>query len=239
MKQLRFFILLTFVLMSSYLTAELNYCFIKDEAKHLANQKLLESILEQELAVCPYNSPSDQANFLSRRIHTIGKALLAEGFLCEAYGTPTVHPQAYLCFNFFPLWEGKNHSIPLTFFVYAWPSKELALSYNSNDPRNQYYASLIHSHPISCAFAVLDGSLIQKSFELIEGTTVRLTHTERFFKGEGEIDDLSGLFIHQMYNPEKSTKLTLSLHIYGLDSSQKVIQSFNETASHHTYRTLD
>lgn len=218
---------------------DIKHCYIKDEVKHKYNQKLLEAILEQELAIYGLNGkPIDQANHLSRRITQIANALIKNGFLNEAYEMPKADQQSLIAFNCFALCEGKNknNSIPLTFFVYVWPSKESALKYHKNDSQNHHYASPIHSHPLPCAFAVLDGTLIQKNYEIVTGQTVRLIEEERFQKGEGDVDDLKNPFIHQLYHPGTSSKLCLSLHAYGLDSAEKVMQCFRETRAEHSYK---
>lgn len=210
-------------------------CYIKDSAKHEFNQKLLKTILEQEQV--PNRTPVDQAHHLSARIRQIAQALLKNGFKTDAYEVPEIDPNSVVSFNCFPIWEGEKNSsepIPLTFFVYLWPSEELALKYHHSDPFNNRYASIIHRHPIPCAFAVLQGTLIQNNYVLVD-KTIRLIDEEKFQAGEGDIDDLKKPVIHKLSNKGDSSKISLSLHAYGLSSAEKVMACFLETLSVCSY----
>lgn len=184
----------------------------------------------------------DQSNYLSARITNIANTLLKDGFLADAYEIPNFDQNSIISFNCFALWEGEKNtkgSIPLTFFVYIWPSEELALKHNSANPLNRRYSSIIHSHPIPCSFAVLQGTLIQKNYECIGSDPmakfVRLIDEEIFRKGEGDVDDLTKPRIHQLYNNGHNSKICLSLHAYGLSSAEKVMTCFRETISERTY----
>lgn len=208
-------------------------CYVVDASKHESNQKLLIAIVKQELAsLSPKKTPDEQAKYLGNRINQISDKLLKRGFAAEAYGIPELDENSIVSFNCFSLWEGK--SIPLTFFVYVWPSEELALKYNFADPLNRHYCSDIHSHPIPCAFAVLEGTFYQKNYVRSEGG-VQFIGEEVFQKCEGSIDDLQEPFIHQMYSKGTGTKPALSLHAYGLSSEAKVMQCFDENSSQHSY----
>lgn len=216
--------------------AGVSYCYVVDDAKHEYNRKLLHAIVEQELsALGPKKTAVDKAKYLSARISRIADKLLKKGFAADAYGIPPLEKNEAISFNYFGLWEGEAKSIPITFLVYVWPSEELALKYNAEDA---YYASDIHSHPISCAFAVLDGVLHQKSYELVEKRTVRLANEEVFKKCEGSVDDLNKPFIHQMYSKGTGAKPSLSLHAYGLSTVEKVMQSFEENSVMHSYNRI-
>lgn len=225
---------------------DVKYCYIKDIVKHESNQKVLKTILEQELASHVSNrDPADQANHLSSRITQIANAMLKNGFLAEAYKVPEFDRNSVVSFNCFALWEGDNNatgSIPLTFFVYVWPSEELALKYNPSEPLNFRYASIIHSHPIPCAFAVLQGALIQNNYEQVSSystdRSIRFIDEEIFREGEGDIDDLKKKFIHKLYNRGTYSKVCLSLHAYGLSSSEKVMACFRETLSKCSYEDV-
>lgn len=236
-----FLVLLLGLTCTSFLDADFKNCYIKDRTKHETNQKLLEAILEQELASDPSKDPSCQARNLMARITQIGSALLEHGFATEAYEMPELDCNSIVTFNCFTLWEGDNNpsgSIPLTLFVYVWPSEEVALKYN---PRlqNHYYGSNIHSHPITCAFTVLQGDLVQNNYQPIpshpDSQAVQLTCQELFRKGTGDIDDLKQLFIHQLYNQGHCSRVSLSLHAYGLPSKEKVMNCFRETSLQCSY----
>jgi hypothetical protein len=216
-------------------------CYIKDRTKHEANQKILKSILEQELAYPISNwEPADQANYLSASITKITEALIRKGFMADAYEVPKVDQNSILSFKSFALWEGDGNgpgSIPITFFVYVWPSEELALLYNPSDPANYRYASNIHSHPISCAFAVLQGALHQTNYQHTSpcNRIVKIIGEEMFQEGEGEVDDLQKPFIHKLCNRSAHSRVCLSLHAYGLPSAEKVMACFRETFSECSY----
>lgn len=225
---------------------EVKPCYIADNAKHESNKKLLSIILEKELAQLASKKPSEKAHYLSSRIIHIADALLKKGFFSEAYAIPMEKRDALLSFNSFALWEGDKNgseSLPLTFFVYVWPPKHLALQYNSSDPQNCYYASIIHSHPIPCAFAILQGTLIQKNYaEVINypiDKVVRLINEERIQLGQGSVDDLKSPFIHQLYCNDMGSRPCISLHAYGLSSAEKVMHYFKETLSQCTYKDIE
>jgi len=238
---MRIFRVLLLLIPILFFGLDVKFCAISDLAKHEANQKLLNSIIKQELAALgPKKTAAEQANYLSHRITQIANALLKDGFATDAYKNPQLEVNSVVSFDCFPLWEGENNqSIPLTFFVYVWPSEEFALQSNSSNPGNIYYGSIIHSHPIPCALAVLDGTLIQRNYELVASDSidrvVRLTDEDVFQKCEGAVDDLSEPFIHQIYAKDSGSKPTLSLHVYGLPSQEKVMASFKETSSSHSY----
>ncbi|MBA2726708.1 MAG: hypothetical protein H0U49_00845 [Parachlamydiaceae bacterium] len=168
-------------------------------------------------------------------ISQITKALVKEGFSIDAYEVPEIDQNSVTSFNCFTLWEGDNKfsgSIPLTFFVYVWPSEGLATCASKS-----LNASIIHSHPIPCAFAVLKGTLVQKKYELVTssslGNSIRVIDEIIFCEGEGDIDGLKNHFIHKLCN--KGSSVCLSLHAYGLPSSGEVMACFRDTESTCSY----
>lgn len=213
--------------------------FISDFSKHEANQQILGAILEEEIDLLNAKRSVDKAHDLAKRISQIAEALSAKGFSIDAYQIPDIDQNSIVSFNHFVLWEGgqnRNESIPLTFFVYVWPSKELAQKYYK-DSWNSYYGTEIHSHPIACAFALLEGTLIERSYELIDPAKrkVQLIHEERFEKFEGSIDDLNQSFIHQVYSKANGKAFAVSLHAYGLPTEKQVVEAFEENSHLHTY----
>lgn len=236
-----FILLLLFLLQFSnkIYSLDVKYCYIKDRVKHESNQKLLKTVLEQELTrhVSSW-PPVDQANYLSAKITNIAQEIVKKGFSADAYEVPEFDQSSVVSFNCFALWEGQNNatgSIPLTFFVYVWPSEEFALKYNPSDPSNRRYSSIIHSHPIPCAFAVLQGAITQNNYEQVSAKGIRFIDQEIFHEGEGDADDLKRPFIHKLYNRGDHSNVCLSLHAYGLPSSEKVMTCFRETFSRCTY----
>ena len=217
---------------------DIKLCYISDLSKHASNQKLLEAILKEELAhISPEASLNEKSAYLTSRITKIAEKLIQQGFSTAAYGAPVLDKKSTVSFNYFTLWEGGT--IPLTFLVYAWPSEEYALRYNSD---NSYYGSSVHSHPITCAFAVLEGRLFQKNYEQQQfypiEKVVRFLSEDQFNPCEGAIDDLKNPFIHKLYSKGRGDALTLSLHVYGLPTEEQVMQTFEETTAHHTYHYL-
>ncbi len=194
---------------------------IVDVQKHESNQKILEKILKEELAT--QRSAISAEKYLLLKVHEIAKKLVENGFSADAYST-----SQEIEYDAFPLWEGKT--IPATFFVYVWPSQEAALQLN---PNRGAYGTTIHSHPIPCALAVLDGSLIQQNFEKVEANLARAIGEETFNQFEGPIDDLKEPFIHRIYSKASPA---LSLHIYGLPTAEKVYKCFEENYLSHTFR---
>lgn len=210
--------------------AEVKYCAIVDASKHASNQALLKGIVAEELA---NKALEDRARYLMSRIASIAEKLMKRGFAVDAYGIPRMNKNSIAAFDCFALWEGEqNASIPLTFFVYVWPSEEFALQYNAN---SHFYRTNIHSHPIACAFVVLEGALIERNYELVSGRKVRMINEEKFERYKGSIDDLGAPFIHQLYSQGGGSIPALSLHAYGLASEAKVMGSFRETRSSHSY----
>jgi hypothetical protein len=242
MRNLKFILVFLF-LMPNFNTLnalEIKHCYIKDSAKHESNQKLLKQILDEQLSVWSHMSSSAQAYHLSFRISQIAEKMLKYGFAVDAYEVPEIDQNSAVSFNHFTLWEGENNpgAIPLTFFVYVWPSEEFALKYNPCTTQNCFYASNIHTHPISCAFAVLEGTIIQNNYQPIGAPgehLVRLVCRDMFQRCEGEVDDAKNPpFIHQLFS-KNTPRMSLSLHAYGLSSGKKVMDCFKKTRSECSY----
>ncbi|MBS3904036.1 MAG: hypothetical protein KGZ39_01765 [Simkania sp.] len=238
---MRIAILFVLLFSNALFAFDLRYCLVVDASKHEANQKILKDILEQELA--SFNTEktvADKADYLLGRVAQIAHALLRNGFSSDAYGLPDIDESSIAAYQRFALWEGAQNgveSIPLTFFAYVWPSSEFALQYNPTDPCNCRYLTLIHSHPISCSFSVLQGTLIQKNYELVDRVDrmVRLISEESFQELGGSIDRLTGpIFIHQLHGAGGFAP-AVSLHAYGLATAEEVVRCFCETRSFHSY----
>jgi hypothetical protein len=215
---------------------EVKSCYIKDAIKHEANQKLLHSIIDRKLESVAGKTSEEHAKHLSIAITEIAQSLLNEGFLADAYAVPETDQNSLTAFNCFEIWAGdKNFSslIPLTFFIYVWPAEEQTSCPNSLN------SSIIHSHPIPCAFAVLHGSILQKNYEVVCSDAmdkkIKFANEKIFNVGEGEIDDLKNQFIHKLYNPGTNSAVSLSLHAYGLPSAEKVMACFRDTESTCSY----
>lgn len=214
-------------------------CFIRDCSKHKANQNLFKSIVEEELALLdPSIGARDQADHLMRKISEFAKRLLNDGFAIDAYGIPEIDESTIASYYSFPLWEGGGHigeSIPATFFAYVWPSQESILEYHPSHFGRFPYGTKIHSHPIPCAFAVLEGILFQSNYELVGVKSVRWIAEEQFARFEGALDLIENPFIHQVYTKGMGPKPAISLHAYGLPYEEKVRQCFLESRCTHYF----
>lgn len=226
-------ILLTLLLFFSCSYAlEVKHCVISDQAKHEKNSKILAQILDEEIANISQFDGTIQSLYLFSRIDKIAKKLLERGFSQDAYQLPEINDHYIVSFTRLPVWEGgKNakNNIPITFFFYLWPNEEYALKFLASSAVNSKYASIIHSHPIYCAFTVLDGSLVQRNFEEVDekSRTVSLIDQEILHVGDGTFDDLRNSMIHQIVN-KGDHPLAISLHAYGLPTAKKVVDSFYE-----------
>jgi hypothetical protein len=219
---------------------EIKNCFIADPVKHASNKQLIDVVINEKLSEVSKKKGIDQANYLTANILQIADALLKKGFSNTAYAVPLLDQNSIVSFNQFVLWEGgcsAKESIPVTFFVYVWPSEKLALHYNASNPSNNRYASNIHSHPVSCAFAVLQGVLIQNNYQLNSdnpnGNIVDFMGEEILPVGAADIDDLKKIFIHQLYSRENDDKPCISLHAYGLPTADKVMECFRLSYDKH------
>ena len=242
-----FLVLLIGISSDALYSAQVRSCYIADAAKHLSNKRLLQAIVDRELAASnPHQTPDEKARVFSKKITNIATELLKRGFHTDAYAVPNPDQQTLLAFNYFALWEGETMSkdgIPLTFLVYVWPPEELATTYYSSGGQNSHYASCIHSHPISCAMAVLKGTFIQQNYVAVSTPQqrrgiARLVDEETLHTCEGDVDDLSAPFIHRMIGHDTGSEPCLSLHAYGASSEAAVTRIFNETFSRCVY-TLD
>lgn len=223
-----------FLVSISLFGLDVKYCVLTDASKHEANQKLLQSLLDRELSLLDSSMPA--ADHLLTNISQIAEKLLKDGFDIDVYGVPEIDEDSIASYHAFALWEGEEQAVPLTFFVYVWPSEEYVLGIHPSHTSRFPYGTKIHSHPISCGFAVLEGTLIQHNFERIHPTrSLRWTGEETFRKIEGAIDLLGVPFIHQVYAKGMGSKPAISLHAYGLQSAEKVRQCFADMRAIHFY----
>lgn len=218
---------------------------IQDLKLHRENQALFADLIDQQLESIDSSRPAELLRFLNYHIHDLGQLILQKGFDLSAYHYSTYRDPnlSYLYFTVTPIWEGKMYArrpLPLTFFLYVWPSESLARQCNSipnpQDDRAYYYASDIHSHPITCAFTVLRGRLIQETYSLIQEhpVDIRKIDEQTFKEGEYCVDDHSGLFIHRLVSRQTGNP-TISLHAYGAGGAYEVIHLFQQHAFQFPY----
>jgi hypothetical protein len=223
-----------FLVSISVFGLDVKQCIITDASKHEANQRLLHSVLNRELSMLDASMPV--ADQLLANISQIAEQLLQDGFDIDAYGVQEIDERSIASYHAYTLWEGEEQAIPLTFFIYVWPREEYVLSIHSSHPSRFPYGTKIHSHPISCGFAVLEGTLIQNNYEQIHPTrSLRWAGEDTFGKTEGDIDLLAVPFIHQVYAKGIGSKPAISLHAYGLPTAAKVRECFARMRTDHFY----
>lgn len=214
---------------------------ILNESDHIQNQRIFASIIDQELKKLPQSfSPNKRAFELSQRIHFFGEQALSQGFNLSAYTYSRYSSPPFLVFAAIPIWEGGKQKIPLTFFVYIWPTESLALETQKNAPHpNDYYASDIHRHPISCAFTVLKGQIDQESYTQLRHVSnplVKQSSCETLRAGQCEIDSGKDESIHRLIC--RGNEPAITLHAYGAPSAPEVFRSFERVRSTHSYRNV-
>ena len=90
---------------------------------------------------------------------------------------------------------------------FFWPNEPL-LQFNGATSANR--ATNIHSHPIPCAFSVLQGVVREQTYTSINQQAF-LKNVTDYKVGEGSIDLLDSLFVHRL----SGLGAAYSLHIYG------------------------
>ena len=226
---MKIFLMLYIFLSAALHSLQVAPCYIQEADLHASNQQILAQIIDRALDA----QPPDPASHLLSNISHIARQLLNQGFSPAAYAVPSIDQDTEAAYQSFPLWEGASRSIPLTFFLYVWPSQETsALS-----PAHIHYATPIHSHPIPCALSVLHGTLLQQNYQLVDtARSVRLIGHEIFQPLQGAIDNLDHPFIHRICGTGANP--AVSLHVYGLATKEEVWKSFRETKGQHVYKKV-
>jgi hypothetical protein len=209
---------------------------ILDLVKHARNQSICNQVMSQHLTLLHSFSPQKQAKQISRQVNRIAQELLAEGLdlTVYSYGTTPTHS---VFFSAHSLWEGQSvePSIPLSLLIYAWPPENYAKQCHSP---YLSYSTPVHSHPISCAFTVLQGTLLQELFlpQLpLEIKKAKKIKEEILSSGQVTIDEPSSFFAHRMVCQDQGKKTALSLHAYGAAKAADVQEIFRSTAPDYQY----
>lgn len=204
---------------------------VENEVQHKKNKDILAKVIEKMLLRYP------EASEFSQHIGEIGKeALKEQGFSLSTYKYKKHPDTGELCFVTLPMWEGRDR-VPVTLFFYIWPSKEEALR-TEKAIDNGYYASNIHSHPISCAFTVLQGSITQYEYTKDDShllMPVREVGKKKIHYGEQEVDLNEAPFIHQLVFEDDSKKPAITCHVYGKSTALEVMETFRRTRGEHVY----
>lgn len=199
-----------------------------DPTFHDMNKCILERAIEHQLAILRPKTPTQAAYELSLHLPDIAKKALEDGFNPHIYFYKKSSRTQELIYHAEELWEGRDHnSIPLTFFVFVWPPENLAKQAN---PQSCFYASSVHSHPISCALVVLFGSITQ---EVYQDCPLRKIGEEVLKVGDFSFDDNNDPFIHRLVCRSPGSSPAITLHAYGAASTKEVDKIFEETRSAH------
>ena len=197
-------------------------------AFHQKNQEIFAEVIEDYLQ---RNEGTDE---IYLQIGQIGKEILRRGFNLSAY-TYREHSETHeLCFTAVPIWEGGDR-VPITFFLYIWPSKDEAAK---RPILGGYWASNIHSHPIECAFTVVQRQITQYQFQQASNRSDKIVQKidrQVFTKGEQEVDLNGSPFIHQMAFEGEGKQPAITLHAYGCTTAKGVRKIFADTGEECAY----
>ncbi len=202
-----------------------------------APDPILARIIKGRLSSYPTEAtPEEKAALLSREIGQIAHEAKQNGMDLQSYikQPPAGHAPS-LCSEM--VWEGRTEGIPLTFFIYTWPAERVA---RAIAPHSTLYRSNVHKHSTSCAFTILQGSLVQENFSDVSGYTcniARFESTDHLVEGDVEIDDLSSPspFVHRLLCRDKQKEMSISLHAYGHPSEDQVLRSADAFAQKYAY----
>jgi hypothetical protein len=224
---------------------------ICDSFTHHKNQQLCARIVQRKLQTYPTSfTPEESAHDLSLHLDHLAQDLLKHGLDLKAYSYGKCPGTPYLQFTMIPLCEGKTDvkpEIPLTLFIYVWPSenlaKRIAMSYRDReyDPRENYYASHIHGHPLTCSLTVLKGTLCQENYRVIQGwpfNIAKKNDEETLQQGMTAFDDNTSPFIHRLVNRNENCEPTFTLHGYGASTAKDVLNIFQATFNRYAYRSV-
>ncbi len=206
---------------------------IENATQHQKNKAIFNSVIEKALQRYP------TAETLLLHMGEIGEEARKNGLVLSAYSYVTHPDTGELCFTAIPIWEG-GERIPVTFFLYIWPSIGEALK-TEKAIDNSYYASNMHSHPIPCAFTLLQGSITEYCY--LQDKThplspVREVGKKKFYIGEGDVDLNASPFIHQMVFEGEGKKPAITCHAYGKPTASQVMETFRRTHNEHVYLHL-
>ena len=206
---------------------------------HQQNQRCCVQVM-QEICETFLDSftPQQKRDMLSLHLGDIARKLIENGLDLNAYSYDIDANSSFLQFSKITLWEGglDSHSeIPLALFIYVWPpehlAKKVAVSQHasSNDPRQNHYATNIHSHPLSCALTVLKGTICQENYQAIKGWPFNVAQKkdeEILREGMSTYDDNHSLFIHRIVCRNEGVEPAITLHAYGASTAKEVHNSF-------------
>lgn len=199
---------------------------------HEMNKCIFAKAVESQLDLLQPKTPQQAACELSLHLPDIAKKALEDGFNPHIYFYKKSARTQELIYHAEEMWEGgkdrgQNPSIPLTFFVFIWPPEDLAKQTNA---QSCFYASSIHSHPISCALMVLSGSITQ---EMYQDCPLRKIGEEVLKVGDFRFDDNNDPFIHRLVCRSSGTSPAITLHAYGAATTKEVDKIFEETRATH------
>jgi hypothetical protein len=219
--------------------------------RHEANRTLCARILRKASHELPPSlTPRERADALSRKLDVLARELLSQGFDLNAYTYKRDATSPYVQFSMIALWEGGYEckpEIPLTLFIYVWPpeqfAQQLAIQRGAahDESDKGYYASNIHSHPITCGVILLQGTLCQENYRAVKGWPFKVARKENeeiLAPGTISFDDGSLPFIHRLVCRDEGQTPAISLHGYGAPSERKVRHLFRENFERDSYQHI-
>lgn len=203
-----------------------------------AQDPILAQIIQERLSSYPIQAtPKEKAAYLSHDIGLIAREAKQKGIDLRRYHKIYATNNGTPCLNSQPVWDGHSAGIPVTFFIYTWPAERIARSIN---PRSTLYSSNVHKHSTRCAFAILQGTLVQENYTDVPGYTsnvARYEGTNQLKEGDTEIDDLStnNPFVHRLICRDPQDQICISLHAYGHPSEDQILRSQAEFTHKYVY----
>lgn len=191
---------------------------------HNNNQKIFAAVINYHL-----KEQNDISTFFYD-IDLIGKEALGKGLDLSCYTYSKNFKTQALSYDDFLLWEGKE----IIFLLYVWPSQEEA---NKACAKDTSYKTNIHSHPIPCAFTVLQGEITEERYQRLNfcNKLIQFCGKQIFYPQEKSVDGNPGLFIHQLFYEGKGSAPAITLHAYGCSSFERFAQILKETRDQHVY----
>lgn len=199
----------------------------KSPSCHERNQQIFSEVIENYLKTHP------QTHDLFSNIDLIGKEALQKGLDLSCY-TYLTHPQTgALGYTAVPLWEG-NSKTNVIFLLYIWPPETEALK---RSPNTTHYKTIIHSHPIPCAYTVLSGSITEYCYTLQNASdkSISCCGKHHFQLGEKSVDLNETQFIHQLVFENEGVAPAITFHVYGCGTLTSLRQIFEKAAPLHEY----
>lgn len=216
------------ILFSSFLLFQTADCrSTQDRFCHESNQKIFAEVIERYLKSHP------QTRDLFRNIDLIGKEALQKGLDLSCYTYLRDPLTGALGYTAVPLLEGNSNTNAI-FLLYIWPPETEALK---RSPNTSHHKTIIHSHPIPCAYTVLSGSITEYCYthQNASDKSIFCCGKHHFQLGEKSVDLNETQFIHQLVFENEGVAPAITLHVYGCSTVPSLRQIFEKAAPFHEY----